>query len=95
MIITRTQIMDCLDSYIKDYIVDAQWHIRLVKNFMLLLDGDNFNSDSLTNQNYIKSILKENEDSEYAKVVLMCKTPEKYIAALFHTVVIYINNIAY
>lgn len=56
MIITRTEIMECLDSYVKDYIVDAPWHISLVKDFMSLLDGDNFDSDNLTNWNYIKRL---------------------------------------
>lgn len=87
MIITRTEIMECLDSYVKDYIVDAPWHISLVKDFMSLLDGDNFDSDNLTNWNYIKTIIKEKEDSEYAKKVLMRKTPEMYISGLFDVIV--------
>lgn len=95
MRITRTQIMDCLDSHIKDTITDAEWFICLVKNFMALLDEDEFNSDDLINPIYIRAVLKENKKNEHARSILMCKTPEKYIVALFHTVVIYINNIAY
>lgn len=88
MVLTRTQITDCLNSYVKDYIVDAPWHISLVNDFMHLLDGDNFESDELINWNYIKSVIQDNKDNEYAKKILMRKTPEMYISALFLAIVI-------
>lgn len=92
MIISRTQINDCLNTYVKDYIVDALWHISLVKDFMYLLDGDNFDSDNLINWNYIKAIIQDNKDNEYAKKVLMRNKPEMYISALFSVVVIHVQN---
>lgn len=91
--ITRKQIMDCLNSYVKDYIVDAQWHIDLVKDFMFLLDGDDFDKDELINWDYIKLVIQNNKDKEYAKRVLMRKTPERYISALFLTIVNHANNV--
>lgn len=92
MIITRSQITDCLNSYVKDNIVDAQWHISLVNDFMFLLNGDNFDAEKLVNWNYIKSIIQDNKENEYGKRVLMRKNPEMYISALFLVVINHINN---
>ena len=84
--------MNCLNSYVKDCIVDGQWHISLVNDFMFLLDGDNFDADKLVNWNYIKSVIQDNKDNEYAKKILMRKTPEMYISALFIIVIDHIKE---
>lgn len=84
--------MNCLNSYIKNCIIDAQWHISLVNDFMLLLDGNNFDTDNLVNWDYIKSVIQNNKDNKNAKKILMRKTPEIYISALFLVVINYINN---
>lgn len=92
MIITRSQITDCLNSYVKDNIVDAQWHISLVNDFMFLINGDNFDAEKLVNWNYIESVIQDNKENEYGKKVLMRKNPEMYISALFLVVIKHINN---
>lgn len=92
MRITRKQIMDCLDSHIKDTITDAEWFICLVKNFMALLDEDEFNSDDLINLNYIRTVLEENKKNEHAKSVLMCNEYEKYIVGLFSAILAFIES---
>lgn len=38
--ITRVQIQESLDTYVKTYITDAEWHISLVEDFMHLLTGN-------------------------------------------------------
>lgn len=88
MLITRSQITNCLNGYIKDYIVDAPWHISLVEDFMHLLEGNNFESNELENPIYIKSIIENNAKTEYGRKVLMRNTPEMYISALFTVVII-------
>lgn len=92
MLITRTQITDCLNGYIKDYIEDAPWHINLVEDFMHLLEGDNFKSNELENPIYIKSIIENNAKNEYARKVLMRNTPETYISALFAIVIMRVSK---
>ena len=32
--ITRVQIQESIDTYVKTYITDAEWHISLVEDFM-------------------------------------------------------------
>lgn len=49
--ITRVQIQESIDTYVKTYITDAEWHISLVEDFMHLLTGNSFNITDL--QNYI------------------------------------------
>lgn len=38
--ITRVQIQESIDTYVKTYITDAEWHISLVEDFMHLLTGN-------------------------------------------------------
>lgn len=38
--ITRVQIQESIDTYVKTYITDAEWHISLVEGFMHLLTGN-------------------------------------------------------
>lgn len=35
--ITRVQIQESIDTYVKTYITDAEWHISLVEDFMHLI----------------------------------------------------------
>ena len=92
MIITRIQIIDCLNNYVRDYIVDAAWHIALVEDFLHLLDGDSFDSDKLKSAIYVKSIIESNKKNEYARKILMYKSPETYISALFDIITLKIQE---
>lgn len=47
--ITRVQIQESIDTYVKTYITDAEWHISLVEDFMHLLTGNSFNITDLQN----------------------------------------------
>lgn len=90
--ITKTQIQECLNTYVKNYIVDANWHISLVEDFMHLLTGEIFNIDNLQDSKWIKTILDNNKDNEYTKKILMQKTPEKYISGIFDVIIIEITH---
>lgn len=37
---TKKQIADYMDKYIKNYLVDAEWHISLATDFLHLLDDE-------------------------------------------------------
>lgn len=45
--ITRVQIQESLDTYVKTYITDAEWHVSLVEDFMHLLTGNSLNMTDL------------------------------------------------
>lgn len=85
--ITRVQIQESLDTYVKTYITDAEWHISLVEDFMHLLTGNSFNVTDLQDSRWIKAIIDNNKDDEYAKKILMRKMPERYISGLFNVVI--------
>lgn len=64
--ITRVQIQESLDAYVKTYITDAEWHISLVEDFMHLLTGNSFNVTDLQDSRWIRTIIDNNKDDEYA-----------------------------
>lgn len=85
--ITRVQIQESIDTYVKTYITDAEWHISLVEDFMHLLTGNSFNITDLQNSRWIRAIINNNKDNEYAKRILMRNMPEIYISGLFNVVI--------
>lgn len=90
--ITRVQIQESLDTYVKTYITDAEWHISLVEDFMHLLTGNSFNVTDLQDSRWIRTIIDNNKDDEYAKKILMRNMPERYISGLFNVVIREINH---
>lgn len=90
--ITRVQIQKGLDTYVKTYIADAEWHISLVEDFMHLLTGNSFNVTDLQDSRWIRTIIDNNKDDEYAKKILMRNMPERYISGLFNVVIREINH---
>lgn len=85
--ITRTQIQESMDTYVKTYITDAEWHISLVEDLMHLLTGNSFNVTDLQDSRWIRAIIENNKDDEYAKRILMRNMPERYISGLFNVVI--------
>ena len=65
--ITRAQIQKNLNTYVKTYIADAEWHVSLVEDFMHLLTGNSFNVTDLQDSRWIRTIIDNNKDDEYAK----------------------------
>lgn len=90
--ITRVQIQESINTYVKTYITDAEWHISLVEDFMHLLTGNSFNVTNLQDSRWIRTIIDNNKDDEYAKKILMRNMPERYISGLFNVVIREINN---
>lgn len=90
--ITRVQIQKGLDTYVKTYIADAEWHISLVEDFMHLLTGNSFNVTDLQDSRWIRTIIDNNKDNEYAKRILMRNMPERYISGLFNVVIREVNH---
>ena len=90
--ITRAQIQESIDTYVKTYIADAEWHISLVENFMHLLTDYSFNVTDLQDSRWIRTIIDNNKDDEYAKKILMRNMPERYISGLFNVVIREINH---
>lgn len=88
---TKKQIINYMDKYIKNYLVDAEWHINLAIDFLHLLNDEKIELIKLSDQRYVKSVLENNPDSEYTKKVNMRLTPEGYISALFHMLIEKIN----
>lgn len=91
--ITRVQIQKGLDTYVKTYIADAEWHISLVEDFMHLLTGNSFNVTDLQDSRWIRTIIDNNKDNEYAKRILMRNMPETYISGLFNVVIRETNHV--
>mgnify|MGYP000764150442 CR=1 FL=1 len=91
--ITRAQIQKSLDTYVKTYIADAEWHISLVEDFMHLLTGNSFNVTDLQDSRWIRTIIDNNKDNEYAKRILMRNMPETYISGLFNVVIRETNHV--
>lgn len=85
--ITRVQIQESLDAYVKTHITDAEWHISLVEDFMHLLTGNSFNVVDLQDSRWIRAIIDNNKDDEYAKKILMRNMPERYISGLFDVII--------
>ena len=85
--ITRVQIQESLDTYVKTYITDAEWHISLIEDFMHLLTGNSFNVTDLQDSRWIRTIIDNNKDDEYAKKILMRNMPDRYISGLFNAVI--------
>lgn len=85
--ITRAQIQESIDAYVKTYIADAEWHISLVEDFMHLLTGNSFNVTDLQDSRWIRAIIDNNKDNEYAKKILMRNMPERYISGLFNVMI--------
>lgn len=85
--ITRAQIQESIDAYVKTYITDAEWHISLVEDFMHLLTDNSFNVTDLQDSRWIRTIIDNNKDNEYAKKILMRNMPERYISGLFDVII--------
>ena len=88
---TKKKIINYMDKYIKNYLVDAEWHINLATDFLYLLNDEKIELSKLSDQRYVKSILENNPNNEYAKKVNMRLMPEIYISALFHMLIEQIN----
>lgn len=88
---TKKQIINYMDKYIKNYLVDAEWHINLATDFLHLLNDEKIELIKLSDQRYVKSVLENNPDNEYTKKVNMRSTPEVYISALFQMLIEKIN----
>ena len=86
--ITRVQIQESMDTYI----TDAEWHISLVEDFMHLLTGNSFNVTDLQDLRWIRTVIDNNKDNEYAKRILMRNVPERYISGLFDVIIREINH---
>ena len=91
--ITRVQIQESIDTYVKTYITDAEWYISLVEDFMHLLTGNSFNVTDLQDSRWIRTIIDNNKDDEYAKKILMRNMPERYISGLFNAVIRETNHV--
>lgn len=91
--ITRVQIQESLDTYVKTYITDAERHISLVEDFMHLLTGNSFNVTDLQDSRWIRTIIDNNKDDEYAKKILMRNMPERYISGLLNVVIRETNHV--
>ena len=90
--ITRAQIQESINTYVKTYIADAEWHISLVEDFIHLLRGDSFNITDLQDSRWIRTVINNNKDNEYAKRILMRNVPERYISGLFDVIIREINH---
>lgn len=88
---TKKQIINYMDKYIKNYLVDAEWHINLATDFLHLLNDEKIELIKLSDQRYVKSVLENNPDNEYTKKVNMRSTSEAYISALFQMLIEKIN----
>lgn len=84
MIITRKQINNYLQSDDMKNTYDAEWYISLIKNFLHLLDGEEFNSDDLLDSTYIKKIIKNKKENKYSKIISTLNNPEYYITNVFY-----------
>lgn len=88
---SKKQIVDYMDKYIKNYLVDSEWHISIATDFLHLLNDEKIELNKLSDQRYIKSILENNPDNEYTKKINMRLMPEMYISALFDVLIERIN----
>ena len=88
---SKKQIVDYMDKYIRNYLVDAEWHINLAIDFLHLLNDEKIDLIKLSDQRYVKSVLENNPNNEYAKKVNMRSMPEIYISVLFHMLIEKIN----
>lgn len=80
-----------MDKYIRNYLVDSEWHISIATDFLHLLNDGKIELNKLSDQRYIKSILENNPDNEYTKKINMRLMPEMYISALFDVLIERIN----
>lgn len=90
--ITRAEIQEYIDTYIRKYLGDTDWHICLVEAFMCLLKGDSFNVANLQDMRWVRTVIENNKDNKYAEKMLMQETPEVYISALFTLIVMKRNK---
>lgn len=92
LVISKNDINTFFQSFIKPKIFDAEWHISLALDFLNITDKDEFKLDDLCNPEYIKDVLNNNKDNEYAKVVLRRKNPEMYISGIFGWYDLYLKD---
>lgn len=92
LVINRNNINIYFQSFIKPRIFDAEWHISLALDFLNISDKDEFKLYDLYNPEYIKDVLNNNKDNEYAKAVLSRKNPEMYISGIFGWYDLYLKN---
>ena len=71
--ITRVQIQESIDTYVKTYITDAEWHISLVEDFMHLLTGNSFNITDLQNSRWIRAIINAKYAGNIYFWVIQCR----------------------
>lgn len=92
MKLTKKQIIECMDKYIRGYLCDADFHICLATEFLELVDCDEVDIVEFQNVSLISQVISEHSETEAAKSILFRKTPELYISALFTTLERRINE---
>lgn len=83
MKLTKKQIIEYMNEYIRGYLYDADFHICLVTEFLELIDCDEVDIVEYQSIPLILQVISEHSDTETAKSILCRKTPELYISALF------------
>lgn len=77
--ITRVQIQESIDTYVKTYITDAEWHISLVEDFMHLLTGNSFNITDLQNSRWIRAIINIMVKQSHVQELMLSSTMERLL----------------
>lgn len=88
---TKKKIIDYMNKYIRNYLVD-EWYISLATDFLHLLNDEKIELNKLSDPRYIKNILENNPDNEYTKKINMKSMPEMCISALFDVLIERINK---
>lgn len=83
MKLTKKQIIEYMDKYIRGYLYDADFHICLATEFLELIDCNEVDIVEYQNVLLIRQVISEHSEIETAKSILCRKTPELYISALF------------
>ena len=92
MKLTKKQIIEYMNEYIRGYLYDADFHICLATEFLKLIDCDEVDIVEYQNIPLILQVISEHSETETAKSILYRKTPELYISALFATLERRINE---
>ena len=92
MKLTKKQIIEYMNEYIRGYLYDADFHICLATEFLELIDCDEVDIVEYQNIPLILQVISEHSETETAKSILCRKTPELYISALFATLERRINE---
>ena len=71
---TKKKIIDYMNKYIRNYLVD-EWYISLATDFLHLLNDEKIELNKLSDPRYIKNILENNPDNDLADLVLEEELP--------------------